>query len=74
MTENTDPTPNVRKMPDYPPMALVTLVGAVIATAIAFGLDVTAEQQKAIEDLVTVFVVIGGADYVLRMVRNMSSR
>lgn len=67
-------TPNDRKMPDYPPMAVVALVGSVLATATAFGLDVTVEQKDAIEDLVRNFVVIGGADYLLRMVRNATYR
>jgi hypothetical protein len=72
-TENTN-TPSARKMPDLPPMALVTLVGSIIACATSFGLDVTVEQREAIEDLMRNLVVIGGADYLLRMVRNACSR
>lgn len=74
MTDTNEATQSSRKMPDYPPMGIIALVGSVLATATAFGLDVTAEQQEAIENLVKTFVVIGGADYVLRMVRNISSR
>lgn len=60
----------VRKMPDYPPMAIIALVGSVVSTAVAFGLDVTPEQRAAIEDLMRNLVAVGIADYLLRMVRN----
>lgn len=64
----------VRKMPDLPPMALVTLVGSIIACATSFGLDVTAEQKAAIEDLMRNLVLIGVGDYALRIARNAFNR
>ena len=63
-----------RKMQDLPPMAIITLVGSIIACATAFGLDVTNEQKEAIEDLMRNLVVIGGGDYLLRIARNAFNR
>lgn len=64
----------VRKMPDLPPMALISLVGSIIACATAFGLDVTAEQKAAIEDLMRNLMLLGLGDYALRMARNAFNR
>jgi hypothetical protein len=61
-------------MPDFPPMALVALVGSIISCAAAFGLDVTAEQRDAIEGLVKVLVTLGLGDYSLRIARNAFNR
>lgn len=45
------------KTPDLTPAQLVTIVGAVIAVAVAFGLSITEDQKLAVLGLVT---VLGG--------------
>jgi hypothetical protein len=42
------------KMPDITLAQVVTLVGAVIALAVAFGVDITNDQKVAVVGLVTI--------------------
>lgn len=49
-----DQTPN---MPDTPRAVIVALAQAAVGVAVAFGLDMTVEQQQAILGLVTALAV-----------------
>lgn len=73
-TNITNVTPDGRKMPDLPALQVIAVVGSIIATAVAFGLDVTAEQKAAIEDLMRNLMAIGAGDVMLRVARNAFSR
>jgi hypothetical protein len=58
------------KTPDVTPAQIVTVVGAGIAMAVAFGAPVSKDQSDAIMDFVTVTgPVLLGADAIIRAAR-----
>lgn len=62
------------KTPDYPPMQIVAVVGSIIATAVAFGWDLTPEQRDALDNLVKVLAAAGAFDAVIRVGRSVGKR
>lgn len=55
------------KMPDLTPAQVVALVGAIIATAVSFGVDISKDQEENLLILIgLVASVLIGGDAVLR--------